>query len=167
MSRFPPKRKAQGILVDTPRASKQPRVDAFFFAVPRDDGQTRKQTQSQNDSQSGRHTVNQHLNQSQSESLRSPFFKTGPNQNGGSQPAKPALGNKNNTSFLSFKKKKPTGPTLSDEQNAVLRMVVDEGRSIFFTGSAGLFSSSSCHPPSSPFVFFFLFRAFRANRNVH
>lgn len=37
------------------------------------------------------------------------------------------------------------GPRLSDEQKNVLRMVVEEGKSVFFTGSAG--SSASC-PPS-------------------
>lgn len=38
-----------------------------------------------------------------------------------------------------------SGPRLSDEQKNVLRMVVEEGRSVFFTGSAGL-SLHSCHP---------------------
>lgn len=47
------------------------------------------------------------------------------------------------TKSLAMKRQLPaqngvTSPTLSDEQKAVLSMVVDEGRTIFFTGSAGL-----------------------------
>lgn len=38
--------------------------------------------------------------------------------------------------------KSVSGPKLSEEQKAVLRMVVDEGKSIFFTGSAGEFGCS-------------------------
>lgn len=37
------------------------------------------------------------------------------------------------------------GPRLSDEQKNVLRMVVEEGRSVFFTGSAGLFGPPPSH----------------------
>lgn len=36
-----------------------------------------------------------------------------------------------------FKSKPNSIPKFSDEQKAVLRMVVEEGRSVFFTGSAG------------------------------
>lgn len=39
-----------------------------------------------------------------------------------------------------------SGPKLSHEQEAVLSMVVDEGRSVFFTGSAGSSGFPHCHP---------------------
>lgn len=44
-----------------------------------------------------------------------------------------------------------SGPRLSDEQKAALRLVVEEGRSVFFTGSAG--SSELL----LLFIFFFFF----------
>jgi hypothetical protein len=42
---------------------------------------------------------------------------------------------------------------LSDEQVRVLRMVVDEGKNVFFTGSAG----TSQHPTHSPFPILLFF----------
>lgn len=55
------------------------------------------------------------------------------------------LSRTNSSSSGGGKKSKPAFPTvniknkliLSSEQQAVLRMVVDEGKNIFFTGSAG------------------------------
>lgn len=40
------------------------------------------------------------------------------------------------------------GPRLSDEQESALRMVVEEGKSVFFTGSAG---TSGPPPAKCPF----------------
>lgn len=44
--------------------------------------------------------------------------------------------------------------TLSDEQKRVLQMVVEEGKNVFFTGSAGmsLVQSAYCHDTSTRFL---------------
>jgi hypothetical protein len=44
-------------------------------------------------------------------------------------------------------KEKVLDVVLSDEQVRVMKMVVDEGKNIFFTGSAGTFSTSPAHFP--------------------
>jgi ATP-dependent DNA helicase PIF1 len=43
-------------------------------------------------------------------------------------------------SVSSGNKKEPSIVTLNEEQRKVLRMAVDEGKNVFFTGSAGVFA---------------------------
>lgn len=51
--------------------------------------------------------------------------------------ARPVAGRDETTTTGKEESSTTSKPTLSDEQQAVLGTVVDEGRSIFFTGSAG------------------------------
>lgn len=62
------------------------------------------------------------------------------------RPAVPPITTKS-TACSATKSKVEVGPRLSDEQKNVLRIVVEEGKNVFFTGSAG--SSAPPHLHSS------------------